>query len=159
MVLYWTNFLILLYLVFESGIFLGTGKHVCTCGRSLTFKLLSSWRKPNFFLSRMLLGHGDILVWLFAWMLLLQSLLMFIFFFNKVIVHFCWMLSVILCYIILTNQPLSNYGNLWWDIFRKLAVLHGFSKWVMMNQDTRRLQKVSDDVREEHLVFAPRELR
>lgn len=69
------------------------------------------------------------------------------------------MLSVILCYIILTNQPLSNYGNLWWDIFRKLAVLHGFSKWVMMNQDTRRLQKVSDDVREEHLVFAPRELR
>ncbi|CAN6563379.1 unnamed protein product [Malus baccata var. baccata] len=33
------------------------------------------------------------------------------------------------------------------------------SKWVMMNQDTRRLQKVSDDVREEHLVFAPRELR
>ncbi|XP_062024489.1 oleoyl-acyl carrier protein thioesterase 1, chloroplastic-like [Rosa rugosa] len=33
------------------------------------------------------------------------------------------------------------------------------SKWVMMNQDTRRLQKVSDDVREEHLAFAPRELR
>ncbi|XVE78121.1 hypothetical protein DITRI_Ditri13aG0118400 [Diplodiscus trichospermus] len=30
-------------------------------------------------------------------------------------------------------------------------------KWVMMNQDTRRLQKVSDDVREEHLVFCPRE--
>ncbi|KAF9688411.1 hypothetical protein SADUNF_Sadunf02G0194500 [Salix dunnii] len=33
------------------------------------------------------------------------------------------------------------------------------SKWVMMNQDTRRFQKVSDDVRAEHLVFAPRELR
>ncbi|CAN6545097.1 unnamed protein product [Malus baccata var. baccata] len=33
------------------------------------------------------------------------------------------------------------------------------SKWVMMNQDTRRLVKVTDDVREEHLVFAPRELR
>lgn len=33
------------------------------------------------------------------------------------------------------------------------------SKWVMMNQDTRRFQKVSDDVREEHLAFAPRELR
>ncbi|KAB2602143.1 oleoyl-acyl carrier protein thioesterase 1 [Pyrus ussuriensis x Pyrus communis] len=23
--------------------------------------------------------------------------------------------------------------------------MHGFSKWVMMNQDTRRLQKVTDD--------------
>ncbi|EEF29646.1 oleoyl-acyl carrier protein thioesterase 1, chloroplastic [Ricinus communis] len=33
------------------------------------------------------------------------------------------------------------------------------SKWVMMNQDTRRLQKVTDDVREEYLVFCPRELR
>ncbi|XP_050206464.1 oleoyl-acyl carrier protein thioesterase 1, chloroplastic-like [Mercurialis annua] len=33
------------------------------------------------------------------------------------------------------------------------------SKWVMMNEDTRRLQKVSDDVREEYLVFCPRELR
>ncbi|KAJ4728457.1 Acyl-[acyl-carrier-protein] hydrolase [Melia azedarach] len=33
------------------------------------------------------------------------------------------------------------------------------SKWVMMNQDTRRLQKVSDDVREEYLVFCPQELR
>ncbi|XWS36590.1 hypothetical protein CRYUN_Cryun20dG0097600 [Craigia yunnanensis] len=32
-------------------------------------------------------------------------------------------------------------------------------KWVMMNQDTRRLQKVSDDVREEHLVFCPRKPR
>ncbi|QCE11487.1 oleoyl-acyl carrier protein thioesterase 1, chloroplastic [Vigna unguiculata] len=33
------------------------------------------------------------------------------------------------------------------------------SKWVMMNQDTRRLQKVSDDVREEVLVYCPREPR
>ncbi|XP_028766924.1 oleoyl-acyl carrier protein thioesterase 1, chloroplastic [Neltuma alba] len=33
------------------------------------------------------------------------------------------------------------------------------SKWVMMNEDTRRLQKVSDDVREEYLVFCPREPR
>lgn len=30
------------------------------------------------------------------------------------------------------------------------------SKWVMMNQDTRRLQRVSDEVREEHLMFGPR---
>lgn len=33
------------------------------------------------------------------------------------------------------------------------------SKWVMMNQDTRRLQKVSDDVRDEYLVYCPRDLR
>ncbi|CAH8383650.1 unnamed protein product [Eruca vesicaria subsp. sativa] len=33
------------------------------------------------------------------------------------------------------------------------------SKWVMMNRDTRRLQKVSDDVRNEHLVFCPKEPR
>ncbi|CAL1361644.1 unnamed protein product [Linum trigynum] len=33
------------------------------------------------------------------------------------------------------------------------------SKWVMMNQDTRRLQKVNDEVREEYLVFCPREPR
>lgn len=33
------------------------------------------------------------------------------------------------------------------------------SKWVMMNQDTRRLQKVSDDVKEEYLVFCPRQPR
>lgn len=30
------------------------------------------------------------------------------------------------------------------------------SKWVMMNQDTRRLQKVNDDVRDEYLVFCPK---
>ncbi|KAG8640362.1 oleoyl-acyl carrier protein thioesterase 1, chloroplastic [Manihot esculenta] len=33
------------------------------------------------------------------------------------------------------------------------------SKWVMMNQDTRRLQKVTDDVRDELIVYFPRELR
>ncbi|MQM01095.1 hypothetical protein Taro_033844 [Colocasia esculenta] len=33
------------------------------------------------------------------------------------------------------------------------------SNWVMMNQDTRRLQRVSDEVREEYLVFCPRTLR
>ncbi|KAI8014708.1 hypothetical protein LOK49_LG05G01716 [Camellia lanceoleosa] len=33
------------------------------------------------------------------------------------------------------------------------------SKWVMMNEDTRRLQKVGDDVREEYLIFCPREPR
>ncbi|XP_021909479.1 oleoyl-acyl carrier protein thioesterase 1, chloroplastic-like [Carica papaya] len=33
------------------------------------------------------------------------------------------------------------------------------SKWVMMNQDTRRLQKVSDEIKEEYLVFCPKELR
>ncbi|PIN03705.1 Oleoyl-[acyl-carrier-protein] hydrolase [Handroanthus impetiginosus] len=33
------------------------------------------------------------------------------------------------------------------------------SKWVMMNQDTRRLQKVTDDVRDEYLVFCPKTLR
>ncbi|XP_071689386.1 oleoyl-acyl carrier protein thioesterase, chloroplastic-like [Rutidosis leptorrhynchoides] len=30
------------------------------------------------------------------------------------------------------------------------------SKWVMMNSDTRRLQKVSDDVRDEYLIFCPK---
>ncbi|GJV37261.1 oleoyl-acyl carrier protein thioesterase, chloroplastic-like protein [Tanacetum coccineum] len=33
------------------------------------------------------------------------------------------------------------------------------SKWVMMNEVTRRLQKVSDDVRDEYLVFCPKALR
>ncbi|XP_023634202.1 oleoyl-acyl carrier protein thioesterase 2, chloroplastic isoform X2 [Capsella rubella] len=32
-------------------------------------------------------------------------------------------------------------------------------KWVMMNQDTRRLQRVTDEVRDEYLVFCPREPR
>lgn len=30
------------------------------------------------------------------------------------------------------------------------------SKWVMMNQDTRRLQKVTDEVRDEYLVYCPK---
>ncbi|KAF3327709.1 oleoyl-acyl carrier protein thioesterase 1 [Carex littledalei] len=30
------------------------------------------------------------------------------------------------------------------------------SKWVMMHQDTRKLQRVSDEVRDEYLVFCPR---
>ncbi|KAB1214493.1 Oleoyl-acyl carrier protein thioesterase, chloroplastic [Morella rubra] len=30
------------------------------------------------------------------------------------------------------------------------------SKWVMMNHDTRRLQKVSDEVRDEYVVYCPR---
>ncbi|KAL4587950.1 hypothetical protein LXL04_000827 [Taraxacum kok-saghyz] len=30
------------------------------------------------------------------------------------------------------------------------------SKWVMMNEDTRRLQKVNDDVRDEYLIFCPK---
>ncbi|CAN6928809.1 unnamed protein product, partial [Brassica oleracea] len=51
---------------------------------------------------------------------------------------------------------------------KSLAVLLGFlliivcflhCKWVMMNQDTRRLQKVSDDVRDEYLMFCPKEPR
>ncbi|KAL8208420.1 hypothetical protein R6Q57_007832 [Mikania cordata] len=33
------------------------------------------------------------------------------------------------------------------------------SKWVMMNEETRRLQKVSDDVRDEYLDFCPKTLR
>nr|UQT18322.1 fatty acid thioesterase A2 [Pelargonium x hortorum] len=33
------------------------------------------------------------------------------------------------------------------------------SKWVRMNQDTRRLQKINDDIRDEVSVFSPRELR
>ncbi|XP_059290012.1 oleoyl-acyl carrier protein thioesterase 1, chloroplastic-like [Lycium ferocissimum] len=33
------------------------------------------------------------------------------------------------------------------------------SKWLMMNQDTRRLQKVTDEVRDELLIYFPKELR
>ncbi|KAM3683778.1 hypothetical protein ACJW31_12G174400 [Castanea mollissima] len=36
---------------------------------------------------------------------------------------------------------------------------HATGQWVMMNQDTRRLQKVSDDVRDEYLVYRAREPR
>nr|GMD73152.1 oleoyl-acyl carrier protein thioesterase, chloroplastic [Ipomoea batatas] len=33
------------------------------------------------------------------------------------------------------------------------------SKWVMMNEDTRRLQKVTDDVRNEYVIYCPKTLR
>ncbi|CAA7023917.1 unnamed protein product [Microthlaspi erraticum] len=33
------------------------------------------------------------------------------------------------------------------------------SKWVMMNQDTRRLQRFTDEVRDEYMVFCPQEPR
>ncbi|KAL8160593.1 hypothetical protein V2J09_002130 [Rumex salicifolius] len=33
------------------------------------------------------------------------------------------------------------------------------SKWVMMNQDTRRLERVSAEIHDEYLVFCPKELR
>ncbi|XP_076921766.1 oleoyl-acyl carrier protein thioesterase 1, chloroplastic-like [Bidens hawaiensis] len=33
------------------------------------------------------------------------------------------------------------------------------SKWVMMNSDTRRLQKVNDDIRDEYLIYCPKALR
>ncbi|KAA8550605.1 hypothetical protein F0562_002289 [Nyssa sinensis] len=33
------------------------------------------------------------------------------------------------------------------------------SKWVMMNRDTRRLQRVNDDVRDEYLIYCPVETR
>ncbi|KAI7743736.1 hypothetical protein M8C21_017705, partial [Ambrosia artemisiifolia] len=33
------------------------------------------------------------------------------------------------------------------------------SKWVMMNSETRRLQKVNDDIRDEYLIFCPKTLR
>lgn len=33
------------------------------------------------------------------------------------------------------------------------------SKWVMMNQVTRRLQKVTDEVRDEYLIYCPKTLR
>ncbi|KAG2251250.1 hypothetical protein Bca52824_081386 [Brassica carinata] len=40
-----------------------------------------------------------------------------------------------------------------------LRTLITVNKWVMMNQDTRLLQKVSDDVRDEYLMFCPKEPR
>ncbi|XP_071718077.1 oleoyl-acyl carrier protein thioesterase, chloroplastic-like [Rutidosis leptorrhynchoides] len=33
------------------------------------------------------------------------------------------------------------------------------SKWVMMNSDTRRLQKVNDDVRDDYFIFSPKTTR
>ncbi|KAK9159969.1 hypothetical protein Syun_006310 [Stephania yunnanensis] len=42
------------------------------------------------------------------------------------------------------------------DVASGYVIGRATSKWVMMNQDTRRLQKVSDEVKEEYLVFCPR---
>ncbi|KAK9140923.1 hypothetical protein Scep_010604 [Stephania cephalantha] len=42
------------------------------------------------------------------------------------------------------------------DVATGYVIGRATSKWVMMNQDTRRLQKVSDEVKEEYLVFCPR---
>uniref|UniRef100_Q9ZTF7 Acyl-[acyl-carrier-protein] hydrolase n=1 Tax=Cuphea hookeriana TaxID=36775 RepID=Q9ZTF7_CUPHO len=47
---------------------------------------------------------------------------------------------------------LKDYGN-------GEVIGRATSKWVMMNQNTRRLQKVDDSVREEYMVFCPREPR
>ncbi|XP_072969981.1 oleoyl-acyl carrier protein thioesterase, chloroplastic-like [Typha angustifolia] len=45
------------------------------------------------------------------------------------------------------------------DLATSEVIGRATSKWVMMNQDTRKLQRVSDEVREEYLVFCPRTLR
>ncbi|KAJ0972581.1 hypothetical protein J5N97_020540 [Dioscorea zingiberensis] len=45
------------------------------------------------------------------------------------------------------------------DLATGVVIGRATSKWVMMNQDTRRLQRVSDEVREEYLVFCPRNPR
>ncbi|KAI3896655.1 hypothetical protein MKW92_021744 [Papaver armeniacum] len=42
------------------------------------------------------------------------------------------------------------------DFATGVVIGRATSKWVMMNQNTRRLQKVNDDVRDEYLVFCPR---
>ncbi|KAF8388446.1 hypothetical protein HHK36_027118 [Tetracentron sinense] len=42
------------------------------------------------------------------------------------------------------------------DYATGIVIGRATSKWVMMNQDTRRLQKVSDDVRDEYLIHCPR---
>ncbi|PIA29977.1 hypothetical protein AQUCO_05800214v1 [Aquilegia coerulea] len=42
------------------------------------------------------------------------------------------------------------------DVATDAVIGRATSKWVMMNQDTRKLQKVNDEVREEYLVFCPR---
>ncbi|KAI3877067.1 hypothetical protein MKX03_031084 [Papaver bracteatum] len=41
------------------------------------------------------------------------------------------------------------------DFASGVVIGRATSKWVMMNQDTRTLQKVNDDVRDEYLVFCP----
>ncbi|KAJ3681240.1 hypothetical protein LUZ60_015729 [Juncus effusus] len=42
------------------------------------------------------------------------------------------------------------------DLSNGQVIGRATSKWVMMNQDTRKLQRVTDEVREEYLVFCPR---
>ncbi|KAF5195449.1 Oleoyl-acyl carrier protein thioesterase protein [Thalictrum thalictroides] len=42
------------------------------------------------------------------------------------------------------------------DVATDAVIGRATSKWVTMNQDTRKLQKVNDEVREEYLVFCPR---
>ncbi|XP_039123136.1 oleoyl-acyl carrier protein thioesterase 1, chloroplastic-like [Dioscorea cayenensis subsp. rotundata] len=45
------------------------------------------------------------------------------------------------------------------DLATGAVIGRATSKWVMMNQDTRKLQRVTDEVREEYLVFCPRQPR
>ncbi|ERM97949.1 hypothetical protein AMTRI_Chr06g195300 [Amborella trichopoda] len=42
------------------------------------------------------------------------------------------------------------------DFATDMVIGRATSKWVMMNQDTRRLEKVTDDVRDEYLIYCPR---
>ncbi|MCL7030240.1 hypothetical protein MKW94_027688 [Papaver nudicaule] len=42
------------------------------------------------------------------------------------------------------------------DFATGVVIGRATSKWVMMNLETRKLQKVNDDVRDEYLVFCPR---
>ncbi|KAE8685071.1 Oleoyl-acyl carrier protein thioesterase 1 [Hibiscus syriacus] len=45
------------------------------------------------------------------------------------------------------------------DVATGKVIGRATSKWVMMNQVTRRLQKVGDELKEEYLIFCPREPR
>lgn len=72
------------------------------------------------------------------------------------------LVSVLLCILfIFTSQNLTSFvmSNFWIEFLQLTFYTINFSKWVMMNQDTRRLQKVSDDVRDEFLIYCPQELR
>ncbi|GMJ09193.1 hypothetical protein HRI_004588500 [Hibiscus trionum] len=59
------------------------------------------------------------------------------------------MIFINTCLYIFKIRFISKANRIWYDC----------SKWVMMNHDTRRLQKVSDEVREELLVHFPQEPR
>ncbi|KAF4367534.1 hypothetical protein G4B88_003738 [Cannabis sativa] len=59
----------------------------------------------------------------------------------------------------LNRNMVPSEGRLELDVIGYSRTTPLVNKWVMMNEDTRRLQKVSDDVRDEYLVFCPRELR